>query len=98
METCPHCGRPLDQVDDFWFCDNPDCPRPRRAFVVGGPAASLSDRELEALEARARQGSPPTAAEALRLVAELRRLRADVARHREARPDPEEEAGAEAEE
>jgi uncharacterized Zn finger protein (UPF0148 family) len=27
METCPECGRPLARADDFWYCDNPDCPR-----------------------------------------------------------------------
>jgi hypothetical protein len=24
--SCKACGHPLERVDDFWYCDNPDCP------------------------------------------------------------------------
>lgn len=27
VEACSECGRPLERADDFWYCDNPDCPR-----------------------------------------------------------------------
>jgi predicted MPP superfamily phosphohydrolase len=27
---CPHCGQPMDQVDDFWICRNDECPRKKR--------------------------------------------------------------------
>jgi hypothetical protein len=36
MEICPRCGRPLERADDFWYCDNPDCP-----------ASSMSPRSEE---------------------------------------------------
>lgn len=30
-DRCPECGEPLERADDFWYCDNPQCPRRRRA-------------------------------------------------------------------
>jgi len=31
MDTCLDCGHPLERADDFWYCDNPDCPGRARA-------------------------------------------------------------------
>ncbi|MCM2257823.1 MAG: hypothetical protein NDJ94_19490 [Vicinamibacteria bacterium] len=30
-DRCPECGEPMERADDFWYCDNPQCPRRRRA-------------------------------------------------------------------
>ncbi|MCL4819634.1 MAG: hypothetical protein KJ067_10850 [Vicinamibacteria bacterium] len=30
-DTCPECGEPMERADDFWYCDNPECPRGRAA-------------------------------------------------------------------
>lgn len=30
-DRCPECGEPMERADDFWYCDNPRCPRRRRA-------------------------------------------------------------------
>lgn len=42
-DACPECGRPLERADDFWYCDNPDCPRraaARRVKTEPGSADS----------------------------------------------------------
>lgn len=47
MDTCPECGQPLERADDFWYCDNPDCPgngRPRRPSP-GEPEPPVADEE-----------------------------------------------------
>lgn len=29
-DRCPECAEPMERADDFWYCDNPRCPRRRR--------------------------------------------------------------------
>jgi hypothetical protein len=43
METCPACGCPLERADDFWYCDNPDCPRPKEEQDEGSQTDGSRD-------------------------------------------------------
>lgn len=75
MSDCVECGQPLERVDDFWICDNPDCPQKKQARAEQAPLSEDEMRELEHGPAAAR------AAElAPRMVAEIRRLRDQLAR------------------
>jgi hypothetical protein len=50
MNTCPDCGQPLERADDFWYCDNPDCPgngRPRRPTPDAPEPPVASDQRAE---------------------------------------------------
>jgi hypothetical protein len=55
METCKDCGRPLARVDDFWYCDNPQCPGRR-----GSRGRDEKDDQAGAAPKKPRTGRPAT--------------------------------------